>query len=673
MVNKNLLHDYMDLLRNRDYSECGYSLYNIVNVMKLSRDNFICGECFDNLDFRNIHLNSINFSRTGITPSSFSNSTLYEDNFMSGHSDDIHSVAFSPDGQFCLTGSKKELIIWEISTGFMYKKINIWVRKIVFSPRGDYILILGRETVVLVNTVTYEVHKELKKHTDYISEAVFSPDGVYFLTGSEDKTAIIWDVNTGKIHKKLVQHKKEIEAVAFSFDGRLCVTCSHEKIILWNTKSGKPYATSEKYTADITSAGFSPCRRYLLFDGYGEQLQAVLWDLETLTIKHIYAHNFCLDVGFSPDGKYCYTYERDEGIILWNVETGKLHRQFANEYNINDFSFSPDGKYLLTSSLSMSQNTAALWDVENGKILREFDGHNPIGMVAFSPNGKFCFGATKNTAIIWDEKTGKIQRRLSGHIGITSAILSPDEEYCLSLYNSTGILWNLKSGIVYKKLIHNSIPFHIEISTIKVCTAVFSHDSKYCIIGGGITENAIIWYPEANTVKELPFTISKVAISPDGKYCITIVACKAIIWNLETVSEYKRLSGLSGLIDGLFIDAVAFSSDGKYCQITFEKFGGKIKKSFVWNVKTGEKTKGKNINFIYPKHKKLISVNKIANGIIVVEGVDKKFHILYHIPDIFIDNCDFNNIKATDTVKRILYQNNASNVENPPVEVKRKE
>jgi len=61
-----------------------------------------------------------------------------------------------------------------------------------------------------------------------VRAVAFSPDGTKVLTGSEDRTARIWDVSTGlEVHK--LTHEDLVHAVAFSPDGTKVLTGSSDK------------------------------------------------------------------------------------------------------------------------------------------------------------------------------------------------------------------------------------------------------------------------------------------------------------------------------------------------------------------------------------------------------------------------------------------------------------
>ncbi|MCC8938069.1 hypothetical protein H8A99_16710 [Bradyrhizobium sp. Arg68] len=75
---------------------------------------------------------------------------------------------------------------------------------------------------------------DLPGHSRNVTSAVFSPDGSLALSGSEDFSAKLWDVNTGRELDTLDHGHGFVSCVAFLPNGKLALTGGHDnKVKLW--------------------------------------------------------------------------------------------------------------------------------------------------------------------------------------------------------------------------------------------------------------------------------------------------------------------------------------------------------------------------------------------------------------------------------------------------------
>jgi tRNA A-37 threonylcarbamoyl transferase component Bud32 len=68
----------------------------------------------------------------------------------------------------------------------------------------------------------------LKGHTDAVHSATFSPDGSRVLTGSQDRTAKVWDAKSGAELLTLKGHTDGVNSATFSPDGSRVLTASND-------------------------------------------------------------------------------------------------------------------------------------------------------------------------------------------------------------------------------------------------------------------------------------------------------------------------------------------------------------------------------------------------------------------------------------------------------------
>ncbi|MEQ9236608.1 MAG: pentapeptide repeat-containing protein [Coleofasciculus sp. E2-BRE-01] len=91
--------------------------------------------------------------------------------------------------------------------------------------------------------------------TKWITALVISPDGTHLISGADDQTVKIWELETGRLIRTLRGHSDAISSVAISPDGKRIASSSDDKTVkLWDFETGNLLQTFEEFMLDSSEA-----------------------------------------------------------------------------------------------------------------------------------------------------------------------------------------------------------------------------------------------------------------------------------------------------------------------------------------------------------------------------------------------------------------------------------
>jgi len=210
-----------------------------------------------------------------------------------GHEDWVNSIAFSRDGANVVTASMDSSArLWDVELGLPLNSFHGQVGPVFaaeLAPDARSVAVCGAPTstdVSIFDVRSGECIRILRGgstddgHLDDVLCCRFAADGRSLLTGSQDKTAKLWDVGQNMVSTTYSGHSDSVSSVNFTPDDAQLLTGSHDRSIkVWDTGTMKCLRTLQGHAGSVISAQVAPDSQTLLSGSRDSTVR--LWDFKT--------------------------------------------------------------------------------------------------------------------------------------------------------------------------------------------------------------------------------------------------------------------------------------------------------------------------------------------------------------------------------------------------------
>ncbi|NQT15759.1 MAG: PD40 domain-containing protein, partial [Planctomycetes bacterium] len=295
---------------------------------------------------------------------------------LTGHADEVTSVAFHPKGQMVISGSEDGTIrSWDVKSGRQLRFIQdiglvrglavspdgtllaavgsflgakLWNRStgqpvgqfsagqiggqsgacngraVTFSPDGSMLAWCSGD-VWLFNLRTKEAGHLPIGGEGHGTSIVFSGNGKLLACGSSDGSVRLWDTKAGKLTVPLATESQVGGgmSVAFANGGSHLVTGGHGNghLKLWDVTNGDIIETFLQRPRAVQAIAVNPAKPILASAGTGVEAVIRVRDLaDGQILAELAGHeDRVLSLVFSPDGKLLVSGGRDKTVRIWEV------------------------------------------------------------------------------------------------------------------------------------------------------------------------------------------------------------------------------------------------------------------------------------------------------------------------------------------------------------------
>ncbi|MEO7923341.1 MAG: caspase family protein [Chitinophagaceae bacterium] len=442
-----------------------------------------------------------------------------------GHTFEIFSANFSPDGKYVVTTSEDSTIkVWKTLSGELLLDLRPTLKyedeeivTAIYSPNGRKILCIASESISLYDALSGRLIK-------YLKLAIRDDDNVFFVSDEKvhfDKKIlnlktykITPDLNNylasrpppnrevtdslilDKIEKGYQQNRMQEDLedelgidqgfiANYSLDHTMIVTTASSSAAIWDALSGRLISRLKAHSSQVWSAIYSRDGKKIVTasaDGF-----ARIWDAKEAklitSIRCYSGHFYMWTAAFSPDASMiiCAPFtevaeeDGDDRVTIWDIEKKQRLFRVRGHYNrIVNSCFSPDGKYVIFPD---NDDTVRIRTVRPFRRYYRFV-HGIASAACFSEDGSKFMIVGDPTISIYETKRMVLITQFdpSTGEGIMTASFSPDgKRVIVFMVEGESSIWDAQTG---KEIITGKAYQEEMGKTLFLWLAVYSPDMK---------------------------------------------------------------------------------------------------------------------------------------------------------------------------------------------------
>lgn len=281
--------------------------------------------------------------------------------FLTGHSDEVRSLSWSPDGK-------------KLASGSLDTTVRVWN-------------VAAQQTILI-----YPGHRQ------GVEAVAWSQNAGLIASGGRDDLVRIWDSTTGENQIITPGLGSEVSSLAWTVDGASVLVGTLGSGLRDITVVDASVAPIGPKTLDVDTIALSP-NGQLLATGLKSGLVTISSVADKRLPPLFNLQRSVLGLAWSPDSQALAIGGNEQKVEILDIATKKVVKSKTTSSGVNGLAWATDN----TNRLAIAQvdGTVGIWDIPNDTLISGTGHQGPVIAVAWG-NKALASGSADKTVIVWN-------------------------------------------------------------------------------------------------------------------------------------------------------------------------------------------------------------------------------------------------------------------------------